>query len=276
LQYLGTVSILQTGDIMKKIVSVILLCCIFDLCAAGMFDQSAVDDIFAEAGVNGTFVLFDLSANRFVIHNKERAESRFIPASTFKIPNSLIGLSSGAIESVDAILPYGGKPQFLKSWEKDMGLRDAIRISNVPVYQELARRIGIKRMAEYVTLLNYGNTQIGDTVDMFWLRGPLEISAIEQTRFLAKLAMGELPLPTDVQSSVRDIVKTDQEEDWTLYAKTGWASSYEPAIGWWVGWVEKNGRIFSFALNMDMPDVGDVKKRKSLGKASLKVLGVID
>ena len=260
---------------MKKFIWIILLSCVFNLRAADMFDASAVKDIFNEAGVNGTFVLFDVSADRLVIHNRVRAETRFIPASTFKIPNSLIGLASGAVESVDEILPYGGEPQFMKSWEKDMGLRDAIKISNVSVYRELARRIGLKRMAEYVTLLNYGNTRIGDIVDIFWLRGPLEISAIEQTRFLAGLAMGSLPLPADVQSSVRDIVRTDEGDGWALYSKTGWTTASEPAIGWWVGWVEKDGQIFSFALNMDMPDIADAEKRKTLGKASLVALGVI-
>jgi len=260
----------------KSIIWLILVFCVFDLQAGDVQSAPGVEKQFAKAGVNGTFVLLDVSADGFTIHNRERAETRFIPASTFKIPNSLIGLASGAVESADEVLPYGGGPQFMKSWEKDMGLRDAIKISNVPVYQELARRIGLERMAKYVTLLNYGNTQIGDKVDMFWLRGPLEISAVEQTRFLAGLAMGKLPLPSDVQSSVRDILKTDQGKDWTIYSKTGWTGSSKPSIGWWVGWVEKSGQVFSFALNIDMAEVGDAKKRQSVGMASLEALGVID
>ena len=102
-----------------------------------------IEKLFNEAGVNGTFVLYDVTAERFVTHNHQRAEKRFIPASTFKVANSLIGLSTGAISSVDEVLPYGGKPQPFKAWEQDMGLRDAIKVSNVPVYQELARRIGL-------------------------------------------------------------------------------------------------------------------------------------
>ena len=104
-----------------------------------------LEKLFKEAGVNGTFVLFDVAADRLVIHNQQRAEKRFIPASTFKIANSLIGLSTGAVASVDEVLPYGGKPQPFKAWEQDMSLRDAIKVSNVPVYQELARRIGRHR-----------------------------------------------------------------------------------------------------------------------------------
>ena len=70
-----------------------------------------------------------------------------------KVANSLIGLSTGAVRSADEVLPYGGKPQRFKAWEHDMSLRDAIKASNVPVYQELARRIGLERMRANVSRL---------------------------------------------------------------------------------------------------------------------------
>jgi beta-lactamase class D len=232
--------------------------------------------LFNEAGVSGTFVLYDVSAERFTIHDQARAETRFIPASTFKVPNSLIGLSTGVVSDVEELIPYGGKPQFLKVWEQDMGLRDAIKVSNVPVYQELARRIGLERMNDYLALMDYGNKNTGTVVDMFWLQGPLKISAVEQSKFLARLALGELPLSADVQQSVREIIRVDQGDDWVLYAKTGWTTTPTPDIGWWVGWVVKDERIFSFALNIDMVDKGDAAQRMDLGKASLKLLGLIN
>ncbi len=112
-------------------------------------------------------------------------------------------------------------------------------------------------------------------VDRFWLEGPLEISAWEQVIFLARLARLELPLSTDVQQSVIDIIRIDQGDNWVLYAKTGWANTPEPDLGWWVGWVVKDQDIFSFALNIDMPESADADKRVQLGRASLEVLGVI-
>lgn len=238
--------------------------------------DEALGDLFDQAGVNGTFVLFDVAANQMVVHDKIRASKRFIPASTFKVPNSLIGLTTGAVGDVEELIPYGGKPQFLKIWERDMGLRDAIKVSNVPVYQELARRIGLEQMSKYVGLLDYGNANIGETVDRFWLDGPLKVSAIEQTRFLARLAQGELPLPETVQQSVREITLYDSGEGWVLHAKTGWSIASSPDIGWWVGWVVNDGRVYSFALNIDMPEEGDSRKRVKLGKASLRSLGIID
>lgn len=243
--------------------------------AADWQDSPVIAAEFDKAGIQGTFVLYDVSADRLVGCNKARAAKRFLPASTFKIPNSLIGLSVGAVADVDEVLPYGGKPQPIKTWERDMGLRDAIGISNVPVYQELARRIGLERMAKGVAEIGYGNGEIGAVADTFWLVGPLEISAMEQARFLARLAKAELPFPTEAQASVREILQLDSGDGWMLFGKTGWASSRDPAIGWWVGWVEKQGRIYTFALNMDMPQVSDAAKRIELGKACLAALGIL-
>lgn len=238
-------------------------------------ESPEVGELFKRAGVTGTFVLYDVDAGRFVGHNQARSKVRFIPASTFKIPNSLIGLAVEAVQDVDDILPYGGKPQSFAVWEKDMGLREAITLSNVPIYQELARRIGLERMRENVSKLGYGNGRIGATVDTFWLEGPLKISAIEQARFLARLAQGQLPLPADVQASVREIVLLEQGDNWRLYGKTGWENAPNSGIGWWVGWVKKDDHVYAFALNIDIQKATDADKRIEIGKASLAALGVL-
>lgn len=260
---------------MKYLLTALAMLLALQAHAAGWEESPEVSELFKSAAVQGTFVLYDVSGQRFIGHHQARAETRFIPASTFKIPNTLIGLSTGAVQSVDEVLPYGGKPQPFKFWEKNMGLRDAIKISNVPIYQELARRIGLENMRENVSKLDYGNHEIGATVDNFWLVGPLKISAVEQTRFLARLAQDQLPFPADVQNAVREIVRMDQGDNWTLFAKTGWGDATDPDIGWWVGWVQKDGRIYTFALNIDVHRQSDADKRIPLGKASLKVLGVL-
>jgi len=259
---------------MKKLFAGFLFLLAVQAHAIDVEQNPELEKLFSAAGVNGTFVLYNVSANQRVVHNLPRAEKRFIPASTFKIPNSLIGLSAGTVQSVDEVLPYGGKPQPFKSWEQDMGLREAIRVSNVPVYQELARRIGLERMRENLEAIPYGNAEIGNEVDTFWLKGPLQISAMEQTEFLAQLAQSVLPFPPDAQQSVREILKLEQKDDRALYGKSGWLMSTGPDIGWWVGWVTNDGHVFTFALNIDMPDKGDVAKRVELGKACLRELGI--
>ncbi|MDD5035411.1 MAG: class D beta-lactamase [Methylococcaceae bacterium] len=238
-------------------------------------ESPEVGKLFADAGLQGTFVLYDADADRLIGHDRIRAETRFVPVSTFKIPHSLIGLAMGAVKNVDEVLPYGGKPQPFKAWEQDMGLREAIKASNIPVYQELARRIGLQRMRDGLDRLDYGNAEIGAVVDDFWLLGPLKISAVEQTRFLVRLARDELPFPKEIQAAVREIVRLEQGDGWTLYGKTGWADAPNPGLGWWVGWVIKENHPYGFALNIDMTQPSDAAKRIELGKASLKALGVL-
>jgi beta-lactamase class D len=258
-----------------KLLTVLLVFFALQGCSTNWRDSAAVGALFKGAGVAGTFVLYDVDAGRFVGHNKARAKMRFVPASTFKIPNSLIGLSVGAVNSVDTVLPYGGKPQPFDAWEKDMALREAIALSNVPIYQELARRVGLERMRDNVSKLGFGNGDIGETVDTFWLEGPLKISAVEQAIFLARLAQGKLPIREDVQESVRDIILLEHGENWRLYGKTGWENAPGPGIGWWVGWVKKDDRVYTFALNIDIQQASDASQRVAIGKAGLEALGVL-
>jgi beta-lactamase class D len=247
---------------------------IHSLSAQTYKEAPELEKCFKDAGVAGTFVLFDVSANTMLVWDEARAKKRFSPASTFKIANSLIGLDVGAVKDVDEILPYGGKPQPRKEWERDMGLRDAIKISNVAIYQELARRIGLERMREGVKKLGYGNMDVGNVVDRFWLVGPLAISAVEQTQFLDRLVKGSLPIAPKVQSVVREITLLEKTDTYELHAKAGWfASPPSPQHGWWVGWVERQKKAYPFALNYDIQSAADADKRIPLGRACLKALG---
>lgn len=259
---------------MNKLTGFLLASLCLQAHAAEWTESPEVAALFTSAGVTGTFVVCDIDADRYLGYNRSRAETRFVPASTFKIANTMIGLSVGAVENVDEVLPYGGAPQPFRSWERDMSLREAIALSNATIYQVLARRIGLERMRKNVTELQYGNSDIGTRVDTFWLEGPLAISAVEQSRFLARLVAGDLPFPQHVQRITREIVRLEQGTDWTLYGKTGWMNAPGSGVGWWVGWIEKDERIYTFALNIDILKSSDAGKRIELGKASLEAVGV--
>lgn len=237
-------------------------------------ESPALAQVFARAGVKGSFVLYDVAADRMTVHQRKRANTRYYPASTFKIANTLIGLSTETVKTVDEVLPYGGKPQWNKEWERDMALRDAIKVSNVPVYQELARRIGMRRMKAELPRLDYGNGKIGKEIDTFWLNGPLKISAVEQTRFLAKLAEDKLAFSPSAMAATRDIIMQVKTPSGALFGKTGWTTGPNPDIGWWVGWVRKEGRTYAFALNIDIVKEGDGDRRVPVGRASLDALRV--
>jgi beta-lactamase class D len=255
-------------------VSILLLASLQPLSARTYKEIPELAKVFSSNGVAGTFVLFDAAADTMFVLDEARAKKRFTPASTFKIANSLIGLDVGAVKDVDEVLPYGGKPQWIKEWERDMGLREAIKMSNVAIYRELARRIGLERLREGVKKLGYGNMEIGSIVDRFWLDGPLAISAVEQTEFLDRLVKGSLPIKPDAVRAVQEITLLKKTDTYALHAKTGWLiGPAPPQIGWWVGWIERENKVYPFALNIDMMNDGDAAKRIPIGRECLKALG---
>ncbi|KQQ86744.1 class D beta-lactamase [Massilia sp. Leaf139] len=259
---------------MRRLLPLLLVPACLVVQAAEWKEDARLAKLFKQENVRGSFVVHDLANDSYTVHDRERAQTRYVPASTYKIPNSLIGLATGVVADVDQVLPYGGGPTRRPEWAQDMSLRDAIRVSNVPVYQGLARRIGMERMRAGLRQFEYGNMDPGSVVDTFWLDGPLKISAVEQTVFLDKLVRDALPVPKAAMAGVRAILR--QEGHAGLYAKTGWgAPGGGPDIGWWVGWVEKEGKVYTFALNLDIPDDETGAKRVPLGKASLQALGLL-
>ncbi len=250
-----------------------VMACGRDPSAAGATGRADLEAIFAENGVAGTFALYDM--DHLTLINAERAQTRLVPASTFKIANTIIALETGVVKDENEIIPYGGRPQPFKTWEKDMPMREAIALSAVPIYQELARRIGLERYGEWLARLDFGNRQTGTIVDTFWLDGPLEISAVEEARFAAQLAQQKLDASSRSQSIARDIIRLESRDGKVLYGKTGWRFSSTPNLGWWTGWVEQNGKISAFSLNIDMPAATDAPKRVAIGKTMLTKLGVL-
>lgn len=238
-------------------------------------DREGLAHIFADQGVSGAFVLLDARAGTFDVVNTDFAAPRRIPASTFKIVNSLIALETGAVRDTDEIIPYGGGQTPVAAWAQDMSMRDAIVVSNVPVYQELARRIGLETYSQWLRELDYGNANPGTDVETFWLKGPLRISPFEQTQLLAQLAEGQLPFSAQNQAMVREILFAGEQNGRQIFAKSGWTTAPDPDIGWYVGWVEGAGELHAFALVMEVHDRRDADLRQELAFAFLRAFDVL-
>ena len=56
--------------------------------------------------IEGAIVLYDVKNNRYLRHNEKRCKERFTPASTFKIPNALIGLETGAVKDANSLIAW--------------------------------------------------------------------------------------------------------------------------------------------------------------------------
>ncbi|QKW33488.1 class D beta-lactamase [Actinomadura sp. NAK00032] len=241
----------------------------------GVTERGDLRAVFDAAGVHGSFALLDVATRHTTVVDRRRAQTPLVPASSFKVPHALVALETGAVESPDEVIPWDGTPQPFPEWEQDMTMREAVRVSNAAAFQVIARRIGLKRERQWLHRLGYGNRQIGTVVDRFWLDGPLEISAVEQTRFMARLAAGRLPASREHQRTVRELIKQEETDGYALFAKSGWQNAPDPGTGWWTGWVERGGRVHAFALNIDITEESDAPKRAALARELLRRLDIL-
>jgi beta-lactamase class D len=233
---------------------------------------------FTQEGTVGTFVGYKVDDYLVIASDSDRSGEAKLPASTFKIPNSLIALETGVVEHPDKdIFKWDGVKRSIEAWNRDHTMRSAITASAVPVYQEIARRIGEARMQQYVDLLEYGNRNIGGGIDQFWLTGDLRIDPVQQVDFLDRLRRGALPISNRSQDLVRDILPVTKAGEATIRAKSGLlgAERSSPSLGWMVGWAEKGSAPTVFALNIDVREPRHIAARMTLAQQCLADIGAI-
>jgi beta-lactamase class D len=231
---------------------------------------------FTDDGTVGTFVGYKIDDYLIIASDKNRAAEPRLPASTFKIANSLIALETGVVQDPDKdVFKWDGVKRPIEAWNQDHTLRTAIAASAVPVYQEIARRIGQERMQKYVELLDYGNRNIGGGIDQFWLTGDLRIDPLRQVDFVDRLRRGVLPISKRSQDLVRDILPVTKVGDSIIRAKSGLLGKDQGSLGWMVGWAEKGSAQTVFALNMDCVEPRLIPERMVLTQTCLRDIEAI-
>ena len=258
---------------MKRIsfLSILLLMQVLSSCSNSSATQSYIDN----NNINATVVVSSLKSNKEYIINEKRAEQRFLPASTFKIPNTLIALQEGVIEDENEIIRWDGEDKGNPEWNKDHNLKSAFPASCVWFYQELAKNIGLEKYSQYLNKMNYGNRETGSRADNFWLEGDIRISAKEQVDFLKKIYHEEFDFNKDYYKILKDIMIEEKNDEYVLRGKTGWGLRINPQIGWYVGYIETSEDIWFFACNLDIHKDSDAEYRKDLVIRYLHELGVI-
>nr|AMP48063.1 classD [uncultured bacterium] len=238
-------------------------------------EDPALTELFSQQGVQGTIVMSSLNGGKTFIHNDLRAGQRFSPASTFKIPNTLIALEEKALAGKDDIFKWDGQIHDVATWNHDQTLTSAFKVSCVWCFQELARRVGAEKYQQYLRALNYGEWREPFVATTFWLDGSLQISALEQVNFLRRVYRRELPLSDHAYETLKHIMLVEQGNTYTLWAKTGWAARVTPPVGWYVGYVETPTDVWVFATNIELRDEKDLELRQKLTRSALQVKGVI-
>ncbi|UBM57232.1 class D beta-lactamase [Marinilongibacter aquaticus] len=205
------------------------------------------------AKVKGAVLVYDKHADRFYSNNFAWADSGFLPASTFKIANSINALENGIVENDSTMLPWDGQPRYMKSWEADMTFAEAYKKSCLPCYQEIARKTGEQNMRQLLERIEYPGMVFDSTnFDRFWVQGDSKISQFQQVDFLKRLVEKQLPIQEHSYQVLNRIMQIELDEGvpYTLWGKTGWAQTEEANIGWFVGYAQKDGRIYYLATNV--------------------------
>ena len=231
---------------------------------------------FSDQGVEGAIVVIDERTGDSWVYNKDRAQKRYPPASTFKIPHVLFALDAGVVKNEFQVFPWDGKKRYYDFWNRDQNLRSSMRDSVVWVYQQFSLAIGEKKEKDYLKKINYGNADFSGPVQDFWLNGSLKISAMEQVAFLQRLYRNELPFSVEHQRLIKDIIIVEAQKYWILRAKTGTCGNRDEKYGWYVGWVEHpEGAVF-FALNIDIVKDEDVPKRIEISMNVLRSIKAVE
>lgn len=214
-----------------------------------------LEKYFKSRHVEGCFTMLNNADGRITVYNLGLDTTRLTPASTFKVVNSLIGLQTGVIADEKMIIKWDGVTRGRQDWNKDMNMKEAFKVSCVPYYQEVARRIGKDTMELWVDSLGYGNMDISGPIDSFWLNNHLKISPDEQLGLMKKLYFDQLPFRKSVQQTVRDVMLQEDNTAYRLSYKTGWGfDEQNNSIGWMTGWIEENRHVYFFVTLIKSPD----------------------
>jgi beta-lactamase class D len=87
-------------------------------------------------------------------------------------------------------------------------------------------------------------------IDLFWLAGEFKISQKQQIDFLKRFYNKELPISDRTFDIMRKLMVLDENENYTLSGKTGWAILNDNNIGWFIGFVEKGDNVYYMATNV--------------------------
>ncbi|MCL4152070.1 UNVERIFIED_CONTAM: hypothetical protein GTU68_024802 [Idotea baltica] len=214
--------------------------------------KSEFQAIIDSSNVNGSILIYDLKNDLFYSNNFNWAKTGRLPASTFKIVNSIIALETKVVENDSTLFRWNGEKRDYKVWEQDLILRDAFKYSCVPCYQEIAKKIGEKRMNEYLKKLQFGDMNVtSKNLDIFWLEGKSRINQFQQIDFLKRLVNSKLKISKRTEEILKRISFIEENERYKLYGKTGLSIRNGNYNGWFVGYSKSKNNTYFFAINIE-------------------------
>jgi len=210
---------------------------------------------FDKYGVDGCFVIYNQFDNEFIRYNSDLCDTGYLPASTFKIPHSIIALEENVVRDTNQIIKWDGREWPNLSWNQDQTLKTAMKYSCLWVYIGFAEQISIDKYQEYVNSFDYGNKNLTGPPTRFWIAGLFRITANQQIDFLQKFYNYDLPVSKESIDVVKNIIVLDQTESYKLSGKSGSGQlAGTELIMWLVGYIEKDNKPYFYAMNFKTDD----------------------
>lgn len=233
--------------------------------------EAGISKLYDSVGVTGSILIQSLDGEVEYSNNLQSVNEPYVPASSFKIPHTLIALEEGIIKDQVEVIPWDGVTRGYAPWNKDQTLATAFAHSCVWCYQGFTKKIGDSTYKQYLAAFDYGNGKTGSNTPHFWMDGDVRISVREQVNFLRKVYRGELSVKPKNIEILKDIMQVEETPSYSLWAKTGWQGPH----GWYVGYVETGDKVWLFANHVEIESMSDLGHRKKITLDALKLKGII-
>ncbi len=235
---------------------------------AALFSSSAAHAAMLSGqfkGRYGALEIYDAQTKLSFRVNTPRLAERLTPCETYLWPHTAIALGTGAIKDNTTKIVFDPNKHPAAStwpevWRRDHTFESALRDS-VPWYAgELSTRIGNVKLAQHLKRIKYGNADISGGLDKFWNTSSLRITGLEQVDFVRGFREGRLGFSPNATKLVKEAMVQERTPDYTIYGMPGTCAHDATGtkyLGWLIGFVERPGKVWYYAMNIDAKAVAD-------------------
>lgn len=205
----------------------------------------------------GSFVLYDVASDQYLIYNEPLSRERVSPDSTFKIYSALFALEEGIL-APHSTMSWDGTLYSFDSWNQNQTLQSALQNSVNWYFQNLDRELGYSRLYAYYNRISYGNCNLFGGIENYWAESTLKISPIEQVKLLSNFLENSWEFdPMNIEIVKKSLYVGDYANG-NLYGKTGTGLvDGKNTNGWFVGYLERDGKTYCFATNLQDSDIAN-------------------
>lgn len=262
----------------------IIFSILITLLSSSLSAQFNLNQPFEDCEVKGSITIYEYNSGKWITNDMEDSNFATLPASTFKIVNSLIALETKAVKDENEIIPwiddydtvkYSHRPNIYHS----MSMKEAFKLSAGWAYVEIAKKIGKDKYKEILTQIGYGNVDLSIDDPDFWNFGDFAISPQNQIKILIEVYEETLPFTKESFTTLKEMMISEKTEKYIIRSKTGWTRDGGKDTGWWIGYIEKANNVYFFATRLIKDRSEKNKKfgncRKEITKEVFREMGVL-